>query len=232
MPENERYPDESEEEYEARMKLQKVEDELGRANEGVDPAEGGLETGGLETGGLETGGLETGGLLPDPNEASTDLFGTKAKTGLDTGGLKTGGLKTGGLKTDGLDTGGLETGGLKTDGLETGGLETGKPSGEELSKPRQTAQEFGTGQRGQEKPETGKPAEEAPYRRKRNDEIGVVADRAERVRGRQKFADEIGGLGNFDKLSDEQKDRGLELGLQENDINKYFNKDYDRRRRR
>jgi len=206
MPENERYPDESEEEYEARMKLQEITEGLDVNNEGVDPTEGGLETGGLET-----GGLETGGLLPDPNEASTDLFGTKAKTGLDTSVLKTGGV---GFDDETIDP-------------SKGGLGEGAPS-----KPRQTAQEFGTGQRGQEKPETGKPAEEAPYRRKRNDEIGVVADRAERVRGRQKFADEIGGLGNFDKLSDEQKDRGLELGLQENDINKYFNKDYDRRRRR
>ena len=82
MPENERYPDESEEEYEARMKLKEITEGLDVNNEGVDPTEGRLET----------GGLETGGLLPDPNEASTDLFGTKAKTDLDTGGLKTGGI--------------------------------------------------------------------------------------------------------------------------------------------
>jgi len=115
-------------------------------------------------------------------------------------------------------------------GLSGGGVSLG-------GKPIQTAQEFGTGQRAPaggkpdtQKPDTQKP-EEAPYQRKRADEIGIVANREERVRGRQKFADEIGKLGGYDKLSGEQKDRGLELGLQERDIEKYYNKQYDKRRR-
>ena len=218
MPANEQYPDESDEEFEARMKLSKVGEDLGQANEGVDPAEGGLETGGLKT-----GGLKTGGLLPDPNKGGTNFFGQRSGQG--TGELK----DIGGISGA---RGGLKTGGLETSGLETSGLETGPESGEEPSKPSQTAQEFGSGQRAPAggKPDTQKP-EEAPYQRKRAEEIGIVANREERNRGRQKFAEEIGGAGGYDKLSGEQKDRGLELGLQERDIQKFYDKKDDRRRR-
>lgn len=109
-------------------------------------------------------------------------------------------------------------------GLSGGGVSLG-------GKPSQTALEFGSGQRAPAggKPDTKKP-EEAPYQRKRADEIGIVANREDRVRGRQKFAAEIGGAGGYDKLSGEQKDRGLELGLQERDIQKFYNKKDDKRR--
>jgi hypothetical protein len=188
---------------------------------------------------LQGRNYSTEGETPDTSIIQPPSFGNSGitKIGGETTpslfGLETGGLKTGGLETGGLKTGGLKTGGLKTGGLETGGLETGAKSGEEPSKPRQTAQEFASGQKAPagDKPETDKP-EDPPYRRKRASEIGIVADRGDRTRGRQKFAEEIGGAGGYDKLSDEQKDRGLELGLQERDISKFYNKKDDERRRR
>ena len=198
MPPNEKYPNESEEQFQSRMKLQKVEAELAKANGAATPKS--------EVGDYFTEGETLNNSIIAPPSSGNAGITTIGETPKPSNLFGIGGVQG--------------AGGLSGESGPVGG------------KPRETAKEFSSGQRGPagEKPETKKP-EEAPYRRKRASEIGIVANRADRVRGRQKFADEIGGAGSYDKLSDEQKDRGLELGLQERDIEKYYNKQYDGRRK-
>jgi len=242
MPPNEKYPNESEEQFQSRMKLQKVEAELAKANGAATPKS---EVGDYFTEG-ETlnnsiiappssgnAGITTIGETPKPSNLF-GIGGVQGAGGLSGGGVQgAGGLSGGGVQGAGGSSGSgvQDAGGSSGSGVQGAGGLSGE-SGPVGGKPRETAKEFSSGQRGPagEKPETKKP-EEAPYRRKRASEIGIVANRADRVRGRQKFADEIGGAGSYDKLSDEQKDRGLELGLQERDIEKYYNKQYDGRRK-
>jgi len=209
MPLNEKYPNESEEQFQSRMKLQKVEAELAKANGAATPKS--------EVGDYFTEGETLNNSIIAPPSSGNAGITTIGETPKPSNLFGIGGVQGAG----GLSGGGIQgAGDLSGESSPVGG------------KPRETAKEFSSGQRGPagEKPETKKP-EEAPYRRKRASEIGIVANRADRVRGRQKFADEIGGAGSYDKLSDEQKDRGLELGLQERDIEKYYNKQYDGRRK-